>query len=126
MVAPATVALSSIPSIPTGAGFAFYSSSTGGEAILRIKITQPLLGSIDGIQLGQFVPGYVYAVGTSLGSYLLAMGAAEPVSDESPALLTPLQQQMAHAPAALKRSVGFTAILDRAADAPRRKKRIRQ
>jgi hypothetical protein len=124
MAAPAAVVLSGIPSIPKGARFAFCSSADAGDANLRIKITQPLLGSIDRIQLGQFVPGCVYVVGTSLGNYLLAMGAAEPVSDESPALLTPLQQ-MARPPATLKRGGAFAALLDRAADRPPRKKRIR-
>ena len=46
---------------------------------MRLKITKPLAGSIDGLHLGRFAVGEVYDVGTSLANYLLAMGAAEPV-----------------------------------------------
>lgn len=60
---------------------------------MRIRITQSLNGSIDGIRLDQFEPGYVYDVGTSIGCYLMAMQAAEPVLDEGPALVIPLDQQ---------------------------------
>ncbi len=51
---------------------------------MRLKITRALRGSIDGIQLTQFVPGQVYDVSTSFGSYLLAERAAEPVTDSEP------------------------------------------
>jgi hypothetical protein len=43
-----------------------------------LKITRALSGSIDGIQLSQFVVGRIYDVGTSVGSFLLSVGAAEP------------------------------------------------
>lgn len=59
---------------------------------VRLKITRRLSGSIDGLQLSRFAPGEVYDVGTSLGSYLLAVGAAEPVLDETPARIVPLQE----------------------------------
>jgi hypothetical protein len=49
---------------------------------MRLKITHALSGSIDGIQLSHFVVGQTYDVGSSLGSFLLAIGAAEPESDE--------------------------------------------
>lgn len=45
---------------------------------MRLKITQALSGRIDGIQLSRFVVGQVYDVGTSFGSFLLSVGAAEP------------------------------------------------
>lgn len=35
------------------------------------------------MHLNRFLVGQVYDVGTSLGSYLLAMGAAEPLTDDS-------------------------------------------
>ena len=35
------------------------------------------------MHLSRFSVGQVYEVGTSLGSYLLAMGAAEPLADDS-------------------------------------------
>jgi hypothetical protein len=59
---------------------------------MRLRITRQLDGSMDGIQLAQFVPGQVYDVGTSMGSYLLSMEAAEPVSEVVPAGLTFEQQ----------------------------------
>ena len=49
---------------------------------MRLKITRRLSGSIDGLQLAHFEPGEVYDVGTSLGCYLLAVGAAEPVREQ--------------------------------------------
>ena len=61
---------------------------------LRLRITQRVSGSIDGIQLGQFRAGYVYDVGTSIGSYLLAIGAAEPVLDDTAAITLLPEQQM--------------------------------
>jgi hypothetical protein len=64
------------------------------RASVRVRITQRLSGSIDGIQLDQFTPGYVYDVGTSLGSYLLAIDAVEPVADDTPALILPLGQRL--------------------------------
>jgi hypothetical protein len=52
---------------------------------MRIRITRAISGSIDGIQLNSFEVGQIYAVGTAVGSYLLAVGAAEPVTDQEPA-----------------------------------------
>ena len=57
---------------------------------MRVRITQYLTGSIDGIQLRRFRLGEVYDMGTSLANYLMAMGYALPVVDERPALITPL------------------------------------
>jgi len=57
---------------------------------MRIRVTEKLTGEVDGIALARFTPGYVYDVGVSLGSYLLAMGAVEPVADDTPALVWPL------------------------------------
>jgi hypothetical protein len=51
---------------------------------MRIRITEPLKGSIDGIQLDRFRVGETYDMGTTLASYLMAVGAAVPVIDESP------------------------------------------
>jgi hypothetical protein len=60
------------------------------EEIVRVRITQNLSGSIDGIQLRDFVSGEVYDVSTSLGSYLLCERWAEAVAEEGPALVIPL------------------------------------
>ena len=51
--------------------------------IVRLKITHGLSASIDGLQLSRFQPGKVYDVETSVGTYLLAIGAAEPVIEEA-------------------------------------------
>ena len=59
----------------------FYPSLHFSAGFVRLKITCELRGSIDGIQLTRFVEGEVYEVSTSLGSYLLAEGVAEPVGD---------------------------------------------
>ena len=61
---------------------------------MRLRITEPLSGSIDGIQLDRFAVGQVYEVGNTLGSYLLAIGAAEPVADDTPAVVLPPDQVM--------------------------------
>ena len=57
---------------------------------MRVRITKPLSGSIDGIQLDHFVIGLTYDVGTTLGNYLLAECAAVPVEQSTPALVLPI------------------------------------
>ena len=59
---------------------------------MRIRITQSLSGSIDGIQLRRFVTGLTYDVGTTLGNYLLAEGLAVPVDERAPALVLPIEE----------------------------------
>ena len=61
---------------------------------VRLRITQRLTGNIDGIKLDHFEPRYIYEVGVLIGCYLLAIGAAEPVDDEGPALVLPLRQHL--------------------------------
>jgi hypothetical protein len=56
---------------------------------MRVRITKRLTGSIDGIQLGRFKPGSIYDVTTSLATYLLCERMAEPVAEDSPALVVP-------------------------------------
>lgn len=51
---------------------------------VRVRITTPLSGSVDGIELSRFVEGLTYEVGTTLGNYLLSQGAAV-ISEEAPA-----------------------------------------
>lgn len=57
---------------------------------MKIRITEPLRGSIDGIQLDRFRVGETYDIGTTLASYLMAVGAAVPVIDESPGQIASL------------------------------------
>jgi hypothetical protein len=60
--------------------------------MVRLRITRQPSGSIDGIHLDDFIVGFVYDVGTTLGCYLLSDGAAEPVADDTPALVVPFQR----------------------------------
>ncbi len=64
---------------------------------MRLRITRPINGSIDGIQLDHFEVGQSYDFGTSVGSYLLAIGAAEPVSDDGPPTVLPTVRWEANA-----------------------------
>ena len=59
---------------------------------MRIRITEPLTGSIDGIQLDRFRVGETYDMGTTLASYLMAVGAAAPVVDERPGRIVALDE----------------------------------
>src|SRR5688572_3067718 len=87
---------------------------------LRLRITRPLSGSIDGIQLERFHAGCVYEFGVTIGSYLLAIGAAEPVEDDAPAVVLPPDQQMF---GPIAKGHGYTVQRDQAAD---RKKKTRK
>jgi hypothetical protein len=49
--------------------------------MLRLRITRQPSGSIDGIQLDDFVVGFTYEVGTLMACYLLAERLAVPVDD---------------------------------------------
>ena len=58
---------------------------------MRVKIIErPSERCIDGIHLDQFHVGRQYVVGTSVAALLLCQGWAEPIDDDSPALLIPL------------------------------------
>ena len=99
--------------------------------VLRLRITKTLSGSIDGIQLSRFQAGYVYQVGTTIGNYLLALGAAEPVLEDVPVAVLPPEKLM-FAPilgepppvVSLAPLVELGPVpLAEAADRPRRRKR---
>jgi hypothetical protein len=60
---------------------------------MRVRITRRLSGSIDGIQLGRFVAGLTYDVGTTLGNYLLADGYAVPAEPEAPAVVSEVRSE---------------------------------
>lgn len=62
--------------------------------MVRLKITRQPSGSIDGIQLDDFIPGFTYDVGTTLACYLLAEGLAMPVADETPTVVTSIKTQV--------------------------------
>lgn len=45
---------------------------------MLVRITAPLRGDVDGIDLSQYAYGSVYDMGVELACYLIATGAAEP------------------------------------------------
>lgn len=59
---------------------------------MRVRITKTLQGDVDGIDLSKFLEGLTYDVGTTLGSYLLAQGWAEPTGGDSPVAVLPLNR----------------------------------
>ena len=108
------------------------------KGYLRLRILKPLTGSIDGIQLGRFRAGSVYELGSTIASYLLAIGAAEPAPDDAPATLLPPDQQLfgpvvkglGHVPKlqrersiAPPRATSIERVLDKAAERRRKKRR---
>jgi len=62
---------------------------------VRIRITSPPSGTIDGIRLDRFFLGATYDVGTTLANYLLAIGCAEIVEADVPALVLPIDHPIA-------------------------------
>lgn len=69
-------------------------NANGWMADMRVRITRNMTGVVDGIRLDRFGKGYVYEVGSLLGSYLLACGCAEPVSDDTPATVVPSSERV--------------------------------
>ena len=63
---------------------------TGICKTVRLRITQRLHGSIDGMQLERFQDGLVYDVGSMLGAVMLAEQWAEPVDDDYTSTVTPV------------------------------------
>jgi two-component system, chemotaxis family, chemotaxis protein CheY len=55
---------------------------------VRVRITRPLSGSVDGIALSRFLEGLTYDVGTTIGNYLLAQGWAVISDDEAAPVLS--------------------------------------
>lgn len=96
-------------------------------AHMRLRITRQLYESIDGIQFSVFRCGYVYEVGTTIASYLLAVGAAEPVESDAPYVILPPERQFFH-PRAWERGTSRAVAHDHrsiAADrAPRPRYRV--
>jgi hypothetical protein len=50
-------------------------------------------GDVDGVPLDKLVPGRIYDVNASIGTFLIVSGWAAPVADTSPAQLVPLKKQ---------------------------------
>ena len=92
--------------------------------VVRLRITRRLTENVDGIRLDHFEPKYIYEVGVLVGCYLLAIGAAEPVDDEGPALVLPVRQQLFGPPplggVESRRKISRPIPLARVADESRR------
>jgi hypothetical protein len=88
--------------------------------ILRVRITQRLFGSIDGVQLSRFETGRVYDVPSALACYLIVAGGALSCIDDSPNI--PLDEQGIDHLHELKGSPRLASQGWQAADRPRRRK----
>jgi hypothetical protein len=86
---------------------------------LRLRITRVLSGSVDGIGLDRFAAGEVYEIATTLACYLLAIGAAEPVDDQTPVSILPTSQRLFGDDVA---GLAFTLPREKAASRPKKKK----
>ena len=87
---------------------------------MRLKITQALSGSIDGLQLDRFELGRVYEIGTDLSNYLLAIGAAEPAPADAPVASSSLDQWLT---TDIRRDTSLPRSLAEAPDRPRTSRR---
>jgi len=54
---------------------------------MRIRITEPRVSSVDGVDLSIFQRGHVYEVDPSIATYLVVSGVAERCGGGSPALV---------------------------------------
>ena len=123
--------IDSISLIMDGTKLASERLSMPPPAHMRLRITRQLCESIDGIQFSAYRVGYVYEVGTTVGNYLLADGAAELIDDDAPSIALPPDKQLFH-PAALaadtarthtKATLSHFEPIAEAADRPPRRKR---
>jgi hypothetical protein len=57
---------------------------------MRVRITHRRPGEVDGVDLNTFEVGLMYDVSPSLATYLIMTGTADPVVDERPALVVPV------------------------------------
>lgn len=72
---------------------------------LRITRTLSEAENDDGVDVSRFKPGYVYLVGTTVASYLLAIDAAVPVADDEPALMLPAEAHLFGPPPIAERRI---------------------
>lgn len=80
---------------------------------MRIRMTRAVRGDVDGILLTNFQVGLTYDVSPSLATYLIMTGSAEPIIDDTSAVMIPInKRRMAFPPA--------SPPMDVAADATRR------
>jgi hypothetical protein len=83
---------------------------------------------VDGVRLEHFEPRHVYEVGVLIGCYLLAIGAAEPVDDEGPVRVLPIERQLFGPPplrVESRRKISRRVPLAEVAEKPRRSRKRR-
>ena len=56
---------------------------------MHVRITCPLDGELDGVELAQFQVGEIYHLDSSLATYLIVMGAAEAVMPDEASVVAP-------------------------------------
>jgi hypothetical protein len=90
---------------------------------VRVRIRTRLEGIVQGVSLGHLVPGLTYDLDSTLGGYLVAVGAAEAVTSRSPALIIPLEDEDG-----LNKALGGISVsqIAEAAEKPPRKRRARR
>ena len=59
---------------------------------MRISITRPAAGNVDGVSLDHFQPGLSYDISSSLGTFLIVMGCALPESSDGPGFETSVDE----------------------------------
>ena len=85
---------------------------------MRVRIRKPLEGIVQGVSLSHLVPGLTYDLDTSLGAYLVTIGAGDAVPSKRPALVVPLDSEDY-----FNKALGGVSVtqIDEAADRPKRK-----
>jgi hypothetical protein len=86
---------------------------------MRVRITHRRPGEVDGVDLSRFEVGLMYDVSPSLATYLIMTGTADPVVDERPALVLPVDE-ISHATVQPRPPVRERAIAaDKSSEVPR-------
>ena len=114
---PASKTTSSITAgttIEDGTGSGIYGP------VMRVRITQELRGSIDGIPLGRLTIGVVYDVNTPLACYLLSEEVAELALAADSVTDLPVERRVTNRRAETRREI---VILPRAIAADRGRRR---
>jgi hypothetical protein len=90
---------------------------------MRVRIRKRLEGIVQGVSLSHLVPGLTYELDSTLGGYLVGVGAADAVTLKSPALIIPLEGDDV-----LNKAFGGVSVsqIEEAADKPTRKRRPRR
>jgi hypothetical protein len=61
---------------------------------MRVLIIKQPTGTVDGVELRKLVEGRVYDVPASLATFLVVSKWAEPVEDDGPALVVPVDHPL--------------------------------